>query len=197
MLAIPNSVELQESIVKLGGESSVEPMLFAVEVDIETLRGDGAGQHEVVLVDLPWVVADHFSVPTNSRGILPRGAVVIQLKVGGKICRPVKASVFAAANHWISSGLDEDTAQDYLTASRPFGSGSSSVWHRPEFTVGRSAVGSFASDGKKNPSSGVSPIDFVCHDGVGGLADIGYESRNLEMLGLLARMMFFIEHASR
>lgn len=115
MLAIPNSTELQESIVKLGEESSVEPMLFAVEVDIETLRGDGAGQHEMVLVDLPWVVADHFSVPTNSRGTLPRGAVVIQLKVGGKICRPVKTSVFTAANHWISTGLDEDTAQDYLT----------------------------------------------------------------------------------
>lgn len=115
MLAIPNSTELQESIVKLGEESSVEPMLFAVEVDIETLRGDGAGQHEMVLVDLPWVVADHFSVPTNSRGTLPRGSVVIQLKVGGKICRPVKASVFTAANHWISTGLDEDTAQDYLT----------------------------------------------------------------------------------
>ena len=51
--AVPNSVKLQESIVNLGGESSVEPMLFAVGVDIETLRGDGAGQHKVVLVDLP------------------------------------------------------------------------------------------------------------------------------------------------
>ena len=54
------------------------------------------------------MVADQISVPTNSRGTF----LVEQLKVGGKICRPVKASVFAAANHWISSGLDEDTAQE-------------------------------------------------------------------------------------
>ncbi len=115
MLAIPNSAELQENIVKLGQESSVEPMLFPVNVDIETVRGDGAGESEMVLVDLPWGLADQFSVPTNSRGTLPRGAVVIQIKVGGRICRPAKASVFNAANSWISTGLDEDTAQDYLT----------------------------------------------------------------------------------
>ena len=115
MLVIPNSAEVQENIVKLGQKASVEPMLFPVEVDIETVRGDGVGQHELVLVDLPWGAADQFSVPTNSRGTLPRGANVIQIKVGGRICRPSKASVFSAANTWISTGLDEDTAHDYLT----------------------------------------------------------------------------------
>lgn len=133
------------------------------------------------------MVADQISVPTNSRGTLPRGAAEGWRKdlptSQSKCVRSSKSLDQFWARRRYCSGLfdwrrdarrrraglrrglrpaafDSDRriggqaestwSWNYSCsegASRPFGSGSSSVWRRPEFSVGRSAVGSVASVG--------------------------------------------------
>lgn len=113
MLAVPNSEVLQDAILQLElGE--VAPAFHPVSVEVLTARGKSLQIGEIFLVDLPWSAAPFFCQPITKRGFF-RDAEFVQVAVGDKVGKPSKEQVFAAAEAWIAAGMDEDTAQEYMT----------------------------------------------------------------------------------
>lgn len=116
MIVAPHSQFLQEVLQGLVEDESVPvPYFHPCEVDVETNRGRRLGVASAMLVDLSWEFLASFKVAAILRGAA-RNMRLLQLEVDGTACRPVKASAFAAADEWISSGgLEEEVMEEYLT----------------------------------------------------------------------------------
>ena len=86
-----------------------------VEVELETPRGRPLGPSAAMLVDVPAEMISHFcnSTAARTKGMVPSNT--IQFLVERTMARPTKASVFAQADTWITSSMDPETAQEYLT----------------------------------------------------------------------------------
>jgi hypothetical protein len=114
MLAIPNSDFLQEALMGLSLGDDV-PAFRAVSVEVLTSRGKSLGVTDMLLVDLPWTAASAFCQPVSFRGAKFKDADQIRPEVNGQAGRPSRDQILAAADAWVGSGMDEDTAQEYLT----------------------------------------------------------------------------------
>lgn len=113
MLAIPNSDFLQEALMGLSLGDDV-PAFRAVSVEVLTSRGKSLGVTDMLLVDLPWTAASAFRQPVNFRAAKFKDADQIRPEVNGQAGRPSRDQILAAADAWVGSGMDEDTAQEYL-----------------------------------------------------------------------------------
>ena len=94
-----------------------EDRLFAstqAEVQMETTRGRAVGQVPVLLVDVPWEYSSFFTRAPALRGEAARQLLRFQHQ--GGVVRPTKAALIEAANAWVTSHMDEDTAGDYASA---------------------------------------------------------------------------------
>ena len=113
MLAIPNTDFLQEALMGLSLGDDV-PAFRAVSVEVLTSRGKSLGVTDMLLVDLPWTAASAFRQPVNFRAAKFKDADQIRPEVNGQAGRPSRDQILAAADAWVGSGMDEDTAQEYL-----------------------------------------------------------------------------------
>lgn len=73
------------------------------------------GPAEVELVDLPWTAAASFFPGQHLKQPRFKDAAVVQLG-GATPWRPNKESVYAAADQWIESAMNPETALEYHTA---------------------------------------------------------------------------------
>lgn len=114
MLVIPDTDQVRQTISDLGTEPDDKAASYEGLVEVTTSRGRSLGFAKILLVDFPWVLAGAFT-KSNTRSPALRNATLIQMSVDGQAGLPVKDQIFALADQWIATGLDDDTAQDYLT----------------------------------------------------------------------------------
>ena len=116
MVAVPGEEDLESYIDELDRHGSEERPAFRVgNVALETNRGRGLGEGPVVLVDMPWGMLEHFSNVGILKTAQMQGADVAQWSVQGTVARPSKTALRDLADAWITSGMGEAEAQDYLT----------------------------------------------------------------------------------
>lgn len=98
-----------------GQETAIQDYL---DIPMETARGRGLGTARVLVVDFPWHYLDFFlkAVP---RGQHPNQ--ILFTGSDGTIGRPEAAGTLVAADAWVGSVLDEDTAQEYTDAIEDLG----------------------------------------------------------------------------
>ena len=116
MLVFPVAESVQVALFELDHHGHPEGVITKeCEVELETPRGRALGPSAAMLVDVPSEMIIHFcnSTAARSRGMTP--TITIQFLVEGTMARPTKTSTFAQADAWITSSMDHDTAQDYLT----------------------------------------------------------------------------------
>ena len=82
-------------------------------VALETSRGRLLGEGSVYIADTPWLCLDRFRKFTSKP---PAGVTIHGFKCRGALARPVHASAIQAGLAWVKEVLDEETAQEYLTA---------------------------------------------------------------------------------
>ena len=119
MIALPLSPIAQAAIEAIDyGSEGMEPAFYQGVLQLETARGRRLGGVEALLADLPWGAIGAFS-PSGSMKLLPPGETkAIQFTSENTLGRPVKQSAEELATTWISSTLDEETAQEYLTGEK-------------------------------------------------------------------------------
>ena len=116
MVAIPGEEDLESYIDELDRHGSEERPAFRVgSVALETNRGRGLGEGPVVLVDFPWGMLEHFSGIGVLKTTAMQGVDLAQWSVQGTVARPSKTALRDLADTWITSGMGEMEAQDYLT----------------------------------------------------------------------------------
>lgn len=113
MVVVPALDEVRSFLDAVSGGDDGEAAYHQAEVDLVTNRGRTIGQVDCLLVDLPWGFLVHLQR-------VARGSTVPQFEVTYFVCngsqgKPSVKTVRAAADEWISQGLDETTAQDYFT----------------------------------------------------------------------------------
>ncbi len=116
MLIFPLVEAVQVALFELDHLGHPEGVLTKdCEVELETPRGRALGTSVAMLVDVPSEMVGHFcnSSAARARGMTPSNTM--QFLVERTMARPIKASTFAQADAWITSTMDHDTAQDYLT----------------------------------------------------------------------------------
>ena len=116
MLVMPKSQEAQNAVDVLDfGPEEIVPTFHEGIVVLETPQRKRLSTVDALLVDLPWSVVGQFSPSSALRGQGGVGVRSIQFRVDGVLGRPTKASAEALGSTWISSVMDEDTAQEYAT----------------------------------------------------------------------------------
>ena len=127
MLAIPNSIDLQDALRALESTANAHAAFHAGQVEVLTQRGRSLGVGDIILVDLPWESAEDFVKPVKIGSGQFRDAELLQVTVNGSPGRPSKEQTQQLADAWIGGeDMDEDTAQEYLTGEdlgpdEPFG----------------------------------------------------------------------------
>ena len=116
MVVFPNNEDVRVAVQSLDRlDAAEEPAFFEGEVVAENMRGKSGESMPVLLVDLPWAMVGFFAFSTGVKGNLAK-QVVFPFGSGDGKYRPSRLSTFSLADEWISQGgMDEDTAQDYLT----------------------------------------------------------------------------------
>eukprot|EP00438_Fugacium_kawagutii_P009656 Skav215005 [mRNA] locus=scaffold508:1257711:1259189:- [translate_table: standard] len=115
MVALPAAEGVEEFVGRASSEEGEQLMLpFTADVDMETNRGRQLGATTVLLVDAGWQAVSFFQKAAALRGDHARQ--LLRFEVGGSFCRPVRTSILAAAEAWISENMDSDTAVEYGTA---------------------------------------------------------------------------------
>lgn len=117
MMIFPLDSGIKEQIVGLAADSGlgIEPAFYEGVVDIIGPRAKALGSAAGVLVDLPWEFVENLVKAVMLRGSAARATTVRAFKVEDVVGKPAAASSLELANQWISSELDEDSAQEYLT----------------------------------------------------------------------------------
>lgn len=117
MMIFPLDSGIKEQIVGLAADSGlgIEPAFYEGVVDIIGPRAKALGSAAGVLVDLPWEFVENLVKAVMLRGSAARTTTVRAFKVEDVVGKPAAASSLELANQWISSELDEDSAQEYLT----------------------------------------------------------------------------------
>ena len=116
MLAVPLVPAAQAAIEAIDcGTEGVEPAFHRGALQLETARGRRLGSVDALLADLPWTAISAFSPSGAMKGLPPGEAKAIQFSHEDVLGRPTKQSAEDLATAWISSTLDEETAQEYLT----------------------------------------------------------------------------------
>ena len=95
------------------GDNAAIYAVHAARVRVESARGRGLSELDVLLVDAPWGALESFRKSTAFRGTA--AADLVRLSVEDGHCRPVRASADEAAQSWITQYMDEDTAGEYVT----------------------------------------------------------------------------------
>eukprot|EP00438_Fugacium_kawagutii_P010065 Skav222714 [mRNA] locus=scaffold1661:316303:318021:- [translate_table: standard] len=116
MIVIPASEEMK-TILKAMVEAPVEALFYVGTVQVLNVRGRVLGDGAAELVDLPWEAATQFIKQSSLRGQLQRQSAVVGLEIAGERCRPQPTSVQQLAEEWIVHVMDEDCAQEYITAA--------------------------------------------------------------------------------
>lgn len=117
MMIFPLDSGIKEQIVGLAADSGlgIEPAFYEGVVDIIGPRAKALGSAAGVLVDLPWEFVENLVKAVMLRGSAARTTTVRAFKVEDVVGKPAASSSLELANQWISSELDEDSAQEYLT----------------------------------------------------------------------------------
>lgn len=116
LLIFPAGDEVREALAGLEpADGSEGPAVQECEVEVETPRGRHLGSVQAVLVDIPSELISKFCSSATARGRGLSQENTFQFIVEDAMARPIKASVFSAADSWIAGSMDHDTAQDYLT----------------------------------------------------------------------------------
>lgn len=117
MMIFPAHSGIQEQLIAVAAEigGGVEPAFYEGTVDVVGSRGRALGSATAVLVDLSWEFVEKLVKAALLRGATARTTTVKTFKVEDTVGKPAAASSLELANQWISSELDDDTAQEYLT----------------------------------------------------------------------------------
>ena len=83
------------------------------------VKGKKVADVPSLLLDVPWEHLRHFSRPTALRGEALRKAA--RFMAGGSPAKPDAQAAESAAEIWIQSAMDQDTAQEYGSAVEDFG----------------------------------------------------------------------------
>lgn len=97
-----------ESFENVGGRETA--LHSQVQVTMETPRGRVLGDGTVIVADIPWYYLDIFQRHSTR---VPAGGALLVFRHGDQVARPVQASALAAADAWITTALDEETANEY------------------------------------------------------------------------------------
>ena len=118
MVVCPEEDQLHEALVELFGEAEDDGALFFEgQIDLATMRGKALGQVSVVLLDLPWSATANFIRNSALRGAAAREAAISRFMFEDQVGRPLANSVLELAQTWIISHMEEEAAQDYVTAA--------------------------------------------------------------------------------
>ena len=84
--------------------------------EVLCVQAKGRKTHELpaIFLDVPWEHVGHFTKVTSLKGEALKQAV--RFRVGEQYAKPLPDSANFAANVWIQSAMDEDTAGEYGTA---------------------------------------------------------------------------------
>lgn len=116
MMMMPQAAAAQAAVDVLDfGPDEIVPTYHEGEIVLETPQRKRLGEVNALVVDLPWSVVGYFSPSSALRGQAALRMNSIHFRVDGVQGRPTKVSAEALASAWISSVMDEDTAQEYLT----------------------------------------------------------------------------------
>ena len=116
MVVVPGEEDLESYIEELDRHGSEERPAFRLgSAALETSRGRALGEGPVLLVDFPWSMLEHFSNVAVLKSATMADMDVAQWSVEGTAARPSKLAVRDLADAWITSGLGETEAQEYLT----------------------------------------------------------------------------------
>lgn len=116
MVVVPGEEDLESYIEELDRHGSEEKPAFRVgNATLETSRGRVLGEGPVLLVDFPWSMLEHFSNVAVLKNPNMVDVDVAQWSVEGTAARPSKLAVRELADAWITSGMGETEAQEYLT----------------------------------------------------------------------------------
>ena len=116
MVVVPGEEDLESYIEELDRHGSEERPAFRLgSAALETSRGRALGEGPVLLVDFPWSMLEHFSNVAVLKSANMADMDVAQWSVEGTAARPSKLAVRDLADAWITSGLGETEAQEYLT----------------------------------------------------------------------------------
>lgn len=116
LIAVPADAEVHKCLEELDPSGSTDEAAFYLcSVDCETIRGAPCGASDIELVDLPWEVVGGFYPGNFLKQSRFKDADVVQLG-DGSAWRPIRSSIYAAADTWIQSLMDPTTAAEYYTA---------------------------------------------------------------------------------
>ena len=116
MVVFPANEDIRSAVQAMDRKDAVEePAFYEGEVRSESMKGKAGDLIPVFLVDFPWAMVGYFAFSTGLKSNLLK-QVVFPFGSGEQKVRPARVSTFNLADEWISQGgMDEDTAQDYLT----------------------------------------------------------------------------------
>ena len=116
LVALPTPEIVVQFVEGLVGEDDEELVLsFRSSAEFETSRGRALGSLDVLLADFPWAGTEHFTRARSLRGAAEKELELSAFTSGGVNARPVPASLLRAAEDWIRTEMDLETAAEYHT----------------------------------------------------------------------------------
>lgn len=113
MVLLPQVEQVYAALMADIEEEGDHIVITETTVALESSRGRLLGDSTVYIADIPWLCLSRFKKFT---GKPPAGLQVHGFRCRGVLARPVHASAIQAGLAWVKDVLDEETAQEYLTA---------------------------------------------------------------------------------
>lgn len=113
MALFPVAEEVQAALDGFEVDAEEDPVVLSeVELDFETARRRQLGRAKAIIADVPWAY-----LPLFRRGTYRGEGRILTFRVGSTLAKPTDESAGHVSQSWIADMLDEDTAQEYVSAA--------------------------------------------------------------------------------
>ena len=113
MVLLPQVEQVYAALMGDVEEEGDHIVITDTMVALETARGRLLGEGSVYIADIPWLCLDRFRKFVQKP---PAGLIIHGFRCRGALARPVHTSAMRAGLAWVKDVLDEETAQEYLSA---------------------------------------------------------------------------------
>lgn len=113
MVLLPHVEQVYAMVMGETEEEGDHIVITDTVIALESSRGRLLGEGTVYIADIPWLCLSRFRKFLNKP---PQGMQIYGFRCRGQLARPVHSSAMQAGLAWVKDVLDEEAAQEYLTA---------------------------------------------------------------------------------